>query len=174
MAISPQVLAAGQAFWSPYNQGLAPCVSLLITYIDNPVLDTGADVNNGEAQIGYPVEAFRGQPVRQPCHLRLSKRLHRQPRAYQCAVVAHEIGHAGMGLPHSEDPRNIMYASQIVPQFCRDAFPRAHACVGAEVDALSCIARPSTGSGRRAHSGVVGRTRCDNGEEGRELARDGW
>jgi hypothetical protein len=122
-AISPPVLAAGQAFWARYNEGLSPCAPLDVVYIDFPVLATGEDLHNGETQIGYPIEAFHGQPVSQPCHLRLSKRLHRQPQAYQCAVVAHEIGHAGMGLGHSGDTRNIMYESQIVPQFCRDAFP---------------------------------------------------
>ena len=85
---------------------------------------TGGSAYNAEANIGFDASAFGGQPVRQPCCLKISTRLSRAPKAYQAAVIAHEIGHAGMGLRHSEDPTNIMYKFQTVPRFFKQAFPR--------------------------------------------------
>jgi hypothetical protein len=43
---------------------------------------------------------------------------------HQCAVAAHEIGHAGMGLEHTSDRTNVMFKYTIVPRCCRQTFPQ--------------------------------------------------
>jgi hypothetical protein len=102
--VSPRVLAAAQAFWAEYNQGQSPCSSVTVTYFDGPVLATDEPLHNGEASIGYPASSFHGAPVSQPCDLRFSLLLAGRSLAYQCAVAAHEIGHAGMGPRAYERP----------------------------------------------------------------------
>ena len=101
--VSPRVLAAAQAFWAEHNQGQSPCSSVTVTYFDGPVLATDEPLHNGEASIGYPASSFHGAPVSQPCDLRFSRLLAGRSLAYECAVAAHEIGHAGMGLEHTSD-----------------------------------------------------------------------
>jgi hypothetical protein len=122
--VSPRVLAAAQAFWAEYNQGQSPCSSVTVTYFDGPVLATDEPLHNGEASIGYPASSFHGAPVSQPCDLRFSLLLAGRSLAYQCAVAAHEIGHAGMGLEHTSDRTNVMFKYTIVPRCCRQAFPQ--------------------------------------------------
>jgi hypothetical protein len=122
--VSPRVLAAAQAFWAESNRGQSPCSSVTVTYFDGPVLATDEPLHNGEATIAYPASSFHGAPVSQPCDLRFSRLLAGRSLAYQCAVAAHEIGHAGMGLEHTSDRTNVMFKYTIVPRFCRQAFPQ--------------------------------------------------
>lgn len=123
--VSPRVLAAAQAFWAEHNQGQSPCSSVTVTYFDGPVLATDEPLHNGEASIGYPASSFHGAPVSQPCDLRFSRLLAGRSLAYQCAVAAHEIGHAGMGLEHTSDRTNVMFKYTIVPALLPADVPAA-------------------------------------------------
>jgi hypothetical protein len=124
--IAPAVFLVALSFWAPYNGGVTPCsndVAADAVYVSFPTTAGGAPTRVAETKVGLDASAFAGQPMRQPCHLKLSTGLSRAPKAFQSAVIAHEIGHAGMGLQHSKDPTNIMYAFQIVPRFFEQAFP---------------------------------------------------
>jgi hypothetical protein len=126
--IAPAVFLAALSFWAPYNGGVTPCsndVAADAVYVTFPTPGPGEPVRNAQTMVGLDASAFKGRPMRQPCNLTLSTDLSRTPEAYQAAVIAHEIGHAGMGLEHTEDRANIMYQFQIVPRFFQQAFPRA-------------------------------------------------
>jgi hypothetical protein len=112
--IAPAVFLVALSFWAPYNGGVTPCsndVAADAVYVTFQKTANGGPAYNAEANIGFDASAF-------------GARLSRAPKAYQAAVIAHEIGHAGMGLRHSEDPTNIMYKFQTVPRFFKQAFPR--------------------------------------------------
>jgi hypothetical protein len=123
--VAPAVFLAALSFWAPYNGGVTPCsndVAADAVYVTFPPI-AGGPTRNAQTKVGADASAFNGRPMRQPCHLEISTGLSRAPKAYQAAVIAHEIGHAGMGLQHSDDRTNIMYALQIVPRFFEQAFP---------------------------------------------------
>lgn len=137
--IAPAVFLAALSFWAPYNQGVVPCVNDVAAdavYVDFPTVnaqmgdvDQSTEAINATARIGDPPSAFGTEHIaQQPCKIKISRTLERKPKAYQAAVIAHEIGHAGMGLYHSTDKANIMYETQIVPGYFQRIFPvrRAH------------------------------------------------
>lgn len=139
--LDPAAVRRAEMFWAPYNGGVAPCLdSLEISYFDKPVtpegVPAGAYTHRGAADchiyvwryiaIGYPASILRDA-------------------AYQCAVVAHEIGHNMFDLDHSDDARNVMsIAPQVVPRACMPPHPQPVRRGG----------RGGGGTPRRAHDGA--------------------
>lgn len=96
------VIAA--SFWTPYNAGQGtPCPAPRVSFV------TRAAPELGTAPAGAVFAAFAYQQ-RGDCRVFLVRSVWRTlSRASKCTVLVHEIGHSGMGLPHSEDSHNVMY-----------------------------------------------------------------
>jgi hypothetical protein len=105
--IAPLAVSLALAFWAPYNGGQPVCPNgVQITYAQ-----PGPGVSTGEVdQVPNP-----------SCAMRIRADIADQTIPYQCMIVAHELGHAAMGLPDSLASGNIMYGPMAIPGSC---YPR--------------------------------------------------
>lgn len=95
--ISVAAVALALAFWAPYNGGQPICP-------DGVSITTYAPGQGPEANPYANGWAIRGNG----CAINVSTEVPRHGDAVTCAIIAHELGHARMGLPDSLDPRNVM------------------------------------------------------------------
>lgn len=134
--ISPIAIALALAFWAPYNNGQPVCPSgVHITY-EQP----GPNVTTAWVDV-----------VPNPdCAMHIRADIAGQQIPYQCMIIAHELGHAAMGLPDSTEQGNIMFGPMAIPGACYPSTPR-----------IRRAAR--SGTVRRAHrpSGCSARTTSD-------------
>jgi hypothetical protein len=94
--IDSQVIARAVAFWQPYSP--------------TPVCPAGVTISFYAPGQGPPAWPHaNGWAVRGiGCEIHLRSDIPDQTPAVQCALIAHELGHAVFSLPDSDDPRNVM------------------------------------------------------------------
>lgn len=109
--ISIVAIVMAMNFWAPYNGGVPPCDASTFSPI----------MYDGQSQIGW---THRGNRYCDDIHL--SNSLAKTSIAFQCEVIAHEIGHRFFDLDHSDDPNNIMHdgGTPTVPDGCIFKFRR--------------------------------------------------
>lgn len=99
------------AFWQPYSP--------------EPICPGGVDVyyftdaQHHSDQPDTKIWGWTDIPGARDCRVGVNVDLPKQPIEFQCAVVAHELGHVELGLEHSADPRNIMYWDVPTPAACK-------------------------------------------------------
>lgn len=114
--ISPAVIVAALAFWAPYNGGQAPCAAGELQLRDAAPLVIAMQAAAGMRVAAYAPLGLGGCEiyVNWPAFTRLGPEV-------QCAVIAHELGHAFFGLEHTADRSNIMWEDTFtrpIPPVC--------------------------------------------------------
>lgn len=121
-SFDPAAIARGEQFWAPYNDGAVPCAgTLTIVYEADQLTDDAGLQHPAWTQAGARdcvihvwaglVGLLAGQSG--------SAWIRDYVLPYECATIAHEIGHNYFGLSHVDDPTNIMDGTTpVVPAAC--------------------------------------------------------
>jgi hypothetical protein len=118
--LSGTAIALALAFWAPVNGGQQiPCSAADIhrygnvpTEVANAGLPTNAD--------GYAfTQDADGNLLAPHCDIYIADAVDAFGIGQQCAILAHEWGHAWMQFGHSPDPTNVMYETAAVTARCQ-------------------------------------------------------
>jgi hypothetical protein len=130
--IAALAVSLALAFWSPYHGG--------------PVCPNGVQVQYYQGDRSQAGWSYIGTD---DCVINVNQWVTQETIPFQCAVVAHELGHNVFGLEHSSDPNNVMYPYVVTPGACyppkKARFRRAFFCWGGKSHCCPAQGRFSTG-----------------------------
>jgi len=105
--IAPLAITLALAFWAPYNHGEPVCPNGVQIVYDRP----SPDASTGWVE---PQDM-----AARDCRFHVRADIADQTVPYQCMIVAHELGHAAMGLPDDPlGPPGIMNGPMTIPGAC--------------------------------------------------------
>lgn len=107
--ISAAAVTLALAFWAPYNNSQPVCPGGVQIVYDHPTWSTGTGLTEPQDMEAHD------------CRFHVRADVADQLIPYQCMIVAHELGHAAMGLPDSAESGNIMAGPTTIPGACYPA-----------------------------------------------------
>jgi hypothetical protein len=115
--IDPTAVLLALAFWAPYNGGPLPCTGDDVHVYDGP---PPAELQLPANAIAYAFTRDQDGNLLPPhCDIYVSRAVADADVSFQCAVIAHEWGHAWKQLSHSPDPHNVMFEREdYIPGAC--------------------------------------------------------